>query len=380
MNEHDLIDRMRGLGANGPAPAWGANDLLPAGRRMRRRRAVLASGGVASVAGGVLTAALLFGSAPPADVVVSPAGDAPNGGEGAEVDAPKPANSPKKFDPNASEHNAALLQKVMGRDFEVVTGKGTGELKPGSPSAEGLPAGVEATVNVSAVYGTAYLLPQFCGPMVEKSMVVDGCVELTNSDGRTVYANWSRYSETGNSAGEQVRVLFQRKDGLFVYAQISAGGKTLLGSETRKAETREWLESYVDRLGDLVTDSDLESEGTGVADADPDLHQANEQPTAALEKAADICPGGPGGVTVLEPVFSSETPRSPLLAVESWIGSKLNNGRYKLSDLDRYRSKSYEKDGTWFYAALGENSEIHKVLTVRHQNYRFVVSGEIECR
>ena len=54
MNDNDLLHRMKGLGADGPTPSWNANDLLPAGRRLRRRRArgrprmMMVVGGVSS--------------------------------------------------------------------------------------------------------------------------------------------------------------------------------------------------------------------------------------------------------------------------------------------------------------------------------------------
>ncbi len=374
MNERDIVDRLAGLGTDGP-PLLPAQNVLRGGRKARTRRRVLGAGGTALSLGVVVGLMLTLSPSPAGtDTVV-----AADGGDGAQADAPTSEKPTTKSIRRAIAQNSALLQAAVGPDFEIVKDAASGELKAGSRSAKGLPAGVTASVGLSAASATAYYLPQLCGPMEEKGTTTAGCVERTGPGGATVYENWSRWADRGINGGQQVRVLYQRSDDVVVTVGLAVGGDASVGDKAPAAQIRQWIEAYGDRLAALVVDPEVTAEGRGISDADPDENRFQEQAEASIDRAMHLCPGGSGSATQLTAVVDDNTPRSPLLAVERWVASKGNNG-YKLSDFVRHRASSYEKDGTWFYTALDGNGEVQEVLTVRHNDYRFYIPEAIDCR
>jgi hypothetical protein len=266
MNDEELMTRLGQVGIGGP-PARGAQEHLRIARRARARRRALGAGGSAlSLAAVVALVVTLSPTSGGADTVI-----AADGGTGASSEGRAPSAGPEDL-AKASARNAALLAEVMGRDFTYADDAPAGTLRPGTPSAKGLPDGFEASVSMSAGIATHRALPQFCAPMKEKGFVQDGCVDRELADGTVVHDNWGRWGSTERypqqTAGEIVRVLFQR-DNVLAWVDLGVSGPSKGTTDADRKAARKWIESFGEKLGTLVSNEDVRAEGTIQADQDP---------------------------------------------------------------------------------------------------------------
>jgi hypothetical protein len=169
----------------------------------------------------------------------------------------------------------------MGPDFEIAPGAGS--VRPGSPSAKGLPDGFTPTINIDAMTATDNAMPQMCKAFDEKGATFDGCTPYTLTDGQIVQANFSRWAPTAqypqDTAGESVRVLFRQANGVLAYVDLVTSAPAAYVTDENGAAAGSWLKSMLDRMGAAVTNPNVEPEGFLQADNDPQPVPEEPAPT-----------------------------------------------------------------------------------------------------
>ena len=299
-------------------------------------------------------------------------------GEGASIEKPTPRTA-DDLDPDADADNAAVLAEVFGKDFKLADEVAEATLRPGSPSAEGLPSGYGAGVSLSASVATERALPQYCTSRVEKGSVLDGCVDRELSDGETVHENWGRWGSTEENpqttTGESVRVLFQRMDDVLVWADLVVSGPAADSTVADLKAARKWLESFRDKLGALVTDPDIKANSFIQADGDP-------KPTLAvptLSKAEKLCRDGGDRTTAFDLVLSGNEPTDPETALEQWVSS--HRKADKSNDLRTFKYyRVVGKTPAHAYAHYGADGRVDFVVEFAKVGKGYVPIAETNCR
>jgi hypothetical protein len=269
MDDSELIEMLQRVATERTPPLrYDIESLLARGRRARRRRQILmvpASG--LAVAG---TAALVFAL--------------PNGGTDQHQQLFLfPAASGTQESPQSTASavtNQQVLQDAFGDDFVISPGGETGPtrgnvtVRPGSPSAHGLPTGV--TLWTQLLYGgrggiPASDLDQFCAPMVEKGSHTSACTPLVLSGGQVVYVQQGRYNpgEHKSASGgvdlpsDEVRVIYAQSNGQLVIVDLVATEDASSSTPEGRASVRAWLDGMTSRLAAAATDPRIDAT-TGV--------------------------------------------------------------------------------------------------------------------
>ncbi len=91
-----------------------------------------------------------------------------------------------------SDPNGQVLQEALGDDFVVreehENPGGNVTVRPGSPSAEGLPSGLTLWTQLLVLQQSPESgeLTQFCKPMVEKNVIFSACTQRVLPEGKAV--------------------------------------------------------------------------------------------------------------------------------------------------------------------------------------------------
>jgi hypothetical protein len=258
MDDSEVIEMLKRVDLDShPPQRRDIDELLSKGRRARRhRRALLAP---ASSLGIVGVAALVFamGQTRPSDrhLFLAPTG----------LTAPQPHPSVTQPDSNYD-----VLQEALGGDFAAIDPQkgnpgGNVTVRPGSPSAEGLPTGLTLWTQIFVLQQSSESgeLAQFCKSIVEKNVIFSVCTTRVLPDGKTVYVQESRTGPGGIKPGlypdylasDGVRVLFEQPDGNLVVVDLSTQDTESNSTIERRAAARAWLDSITPRLVNAATDA-----------------------------------------------------------------------------------------------------------------------------
>jgi hypothetical protein len=163
-----------------------------------------------------------------------------------------------KLDPGATAHNSAILQRVLGPDFDLSDGGGKGGLREGRAVAVGLPEGYSATAMILAAYtGSRDTLESFCAQRCDPRQLPDG------STVSVLFENGKPGHVSATTTQQVLRVIYQRSDGVLVVLQMNADERSGGVSASRQLAVANWLNSYaVNKLGAVATDPDVEPAGT----------------------------------------------------------------------------------------------------------------------
>lgn len=260
MEDAELIEMLQRVANEGTPPLrHGIEDLLAKGRHLRRRRQLLMVPASSVAVAGV--AALVFavghaGTDQP-HLVLSPAASGTQ-------ESPHPAAQ--------ADTNRQVLQEAFGDDFTIGPDGDTGPVppnvtvRPGSASAEGLPAGVTLwTQLLAGGHGgiPASHLEQFCALMVEKGLHRSACTELVLPGGQVVYEQRGRYSPGEYKAAsrgvllpsDSVRVIYAQPSGQLVIVDLVVVQENESNSSPeRRAAVQAWLDRMTSRLATAATD------------------------------------------------------------------------------------------------------------------------------
>lgn len=260
MDDAELIEMLQRVATEGTPPLHhGIEHVLAKGRRARRRRQVLmvpaSSLAVAGVA--ALVFAMAHAGTDQPQLFLSPAASGTQGSPRSTVQAVT---------------HQQVLQEAFGDDF-AITPEGDVTVRPGSPSADGLPTGLAvATQLLTGVPNNE--LAQFCAPMVEKGMVFSACTQRVLPGGQLVYEKRGRSMPGGIKPGrsvplayDMVRVLFVQPNGELVIVDLSAQESESSSTPERRASAQAWLDGMTSRLANAATDPRVRDAGRQVEHA-----------------------------------------------------------------------------------------------------------------
>lgn len=258
MDDADLIEMLQRVATEGTTPLrHDVEHLLAKGRHLRRRRQMLMVPASSLAAAGL--AALVF--------AVAHAGNdqpqlflSPSSGT---QDSPRSAAQ--------ADTDQQVLQDAFGDDFTIGSGGETGPtpgnvtVRPGSPSADGLPNGVTLwTQLLAGGHGgiPASELDQFCAPMVEKSLHRSACTQHVLSGGQVVHVQRGRYNPgeyKSASRGvllpsDSLRVIYAQPNGQLVIVDLVASENEGSSTPEGRAAVRAWLDGMTSRLATAATD------------------------------------------------------------------------------------------------------------------------------
>jgi hypothetical protein len=264
MDDAELIEMLQRVATERTPPLrYEIESLLARGRRARRRRQALmvpASG--LAVAG---VAALVFavahgGTDQRQQLFLSPA-------------ASGTQDSPQSTAPAVSDQQ--ILQDAFGDDFVISPGGETGPtpgnvtVRPGSPSADGLPNGV--TLWTQLLYGgpggiPASELEQFCAPMVEKGLHRSACTQHVLPSGQVVQVQRGRVNlgeykpePKGSHPTDGIRVIYAQTNGQLVIVDLVATEEESSSTPEGRAAVRAWLDGMTLRLAAAATDPRIDA-------------------------------------------------------------------------------------------------------------------------
>lgn len=382
MNDDELINRLGEVGIGGPRAARGAQEQLRVARCASARRRALGAGGSAlSLAAIVALVVTLSPTSGGADTVIAADGGPDEAtAQGASSDGRAPSTSPNAFK-QASARNAALLAKVMGRDFTYADGAAEGTLRPGTPSAEGLPEGYEANVSMTAGIATHRALPQYCRSMVEKGFVQDGCVDRELADGTVVRDNWGRWGSTERypqqTTGETVRVLFQQ-DKVLAWVDLGVSGPSKGATEADLEAARKWIESFGEKLGTLVTSPDVQPDGIIRADGDPEPKTVEAKPAEtdgrSVRKAENLCPDGVKQTVMLDFAWAGKGPQDEDEALRMLVAGRRG---WESGNLEKFRVERKEYS-TWAWTR-SEDGKVTDVVEVTEGKRSYIAGPFFQC-
>lgn len=251
MDDAEVIEMVRAVAGDGGPPLRDSPErVLAAGQRARRRRRALrvATSGVALA--GVAALSLVVANSVPS---------------GRQIELPPASSGTGTEEPSDPTEqtgaNRQVLLSALGDDFVINQSgefpQGDVTVRPGSPSAEGLPTGYAVGAHLSAGKG-GNELSQFCAwvPRVEKGLKFEDCTHRTLPEGRIVYEQRSRSQPGAYKPGayDSIRVLFAQPDGDLVVVDLWAWESESSSTPQRRAEAQAWLDVMSSRLANAATD------------------------------------------------------------------------------------------------------------------------------
>jgi hypothetical protein len=204
----------------------------------------------------------------------------PHGGAGESVVSPtispttSPTASPTQngvaaIDPDAAEHDAAILQKAMP-DFAISSADAQGGLRPDRVDSVGLPDGWTATVALRVSVGEDPSLGQcyFGGGSTNHWQQ---CVPRTLADGKVVSVT-TLQNKSSVPQDQVALVRYARPDGVFTWARMEAVPPQGSGTAADNDPAFRWAQAYADRLAAVATDPGLEPDRRFGYDPDAVAH------------------------------------------------------------------------------------------------------------
>ena len=259
MDDAELIEMLKRVATEETPPLrHDIEHLLARGRHLRRQRQVLMVPASSLAVAGV--AALVFAMAQ------------------TRTDQPQlflsPAASGTQESPRSAaqaDTNRQVLQEAFGDDFTIGPDGETGPVppnvtvRPGSPSADGLPAGVTLwTQLLAGGHGgiPAAELEQFCAPMVEKGLHRSACTQHVLPGGKVVYEQRGRYNPGEYKAAsrgvllpsDSVRIIYAQPNGQLVIVDLVASENESSSTPEGRAAVQAWLDGMTARLATAATD------------------------------------------------------------------------------------------------------------------------------
>jgi hypothetical protein len=234
MDDGELIGILRRVGTEGAPPFdHDIEELLVRGRHARRRRRAFIVSASSLVVAGV--AALAFSILPTMtgrqQLLYSPS-------------ALRAAYSTDRVDSNQQ-----VLEKAFGADF-AINPEGDVTVRPGSPAADGLPAGLRLWTQLLVITPSPQTgeLAQFCEPMIEKGTDFSTCTQRVLTGGQVVYEQRIGSIPDVSPAGDSVRVIYVQPTGQLVIVDLVAEENERTSTSERRAAAQAWLESMTSRM------------------------------------------------------------------------------------------------------------------------------------
>jgi hypothetical protein len=282
-NDDELIGILQRVAVDGSPPLRRDIDqLLAKGRRARNRRRVLmapASGLAVAGLAAIVFAAADAGSDQP-QVFLSPSAS---------------ATQDSSHSTAHSDTNRQVLQEAFGGDFTIGPESETGPtpgnvtVRPGSPSAEGLPTGV--TLWTQLLAGSPGGIPatdleQFCAPIAEKGLHTSECIQYVLPSGQVVHVQRGRYnpgeykpaSRRVLLPSDSVRVIYAQSNGQLVIVDLVASEDESSSTSEERTAVNTWLDGMTPRLATAATDPRVDAmwgvEGEPKGGARPDERRA----------------------------------------------------------------------------------------------------------
>ena len=254
MDDDDVIAALRRVDVQAPTyVALDIAELLARGRRARRHRRafMVPTSSLAIFVVAVLVVAVAHGrSSGDRRLFLAPA-----------ALAVKPTRPPA----TQPDPNYQVLQEALGDDFSIDPESGAVTVRPGSPSAEGLPTGLTLGMQIFVLEQSVQSgeLAQFCKPLVEKNVIFSACTTQVLPDGRTVYVQKNRTGSGGVKPGRNpdylasdgIRILFEKQpQGDLVIVDLGTQENETASTPESRTEARAWLERMTPRLVTAATD------------------------------------------------------------------------------------------------------------------------------
>lgn len=237
LDEHEVIALLRRVDDGGPAVTLDVGALVQRAHRAERRRVALRGVFVTAVA------AVLLGVIALAPVVrdgqVQPA-------QPATRSAPARHVTPPIYVSPYSRSVIAALSARFGADYDLTTTNGMiqGELylRPGTPSAAGLPTGYLASVHVLRL--DHEVVSNLCGAISAPDQTSFPCTTVTTSAGVIVYQQYTdaTHAEQGGSWAT-LRILTPGADDSVQLADLSVVHSGNEASAADRAGAAAWLEA-----------------------------------------------------------------------------------------------------------------------------------------
>ncbi|MCA1834760.1 MAG: hypothetical protein LC750_18875 [Actinobacteria bacterium] len=264
VDDAELIELLRGVAKDGGPPLrHGIEHVVAEGRRARRRRRVLMVPASSVAIIGVVALLIAMARAGTNDrLFLSPSSSGT-------LDSPRSTGS--------TAGDLQILQEAFGDDFVVGPGGETGPtpgnvtVRPGSASADGLPAGV--TLWTQLLYGGRGGIPvgqleEFCAPMIEKGSHRAACTQRVLPGGHAVHVQASSYypGEYKPAAphgvdlpADEVRVIYAQSNGQLVIVDLVATEDASSSTLEGRSAVRAWLDGMTSRLAAAATDPRIDA-------------------------------------------------------------------------------------------------------------------------
>ncbi|HEX3828114.1 MAG TPA: hypothetical protein VHV82_12665 [Sporichthyaceae bacterium] len=192
------------------------------------------------------------------DPTVAPSIDSRGGEVSTSRVVPPVPHPPGRHNPEGLAANAADMQAALGPDFTFPPNNETGTLRPGSPSAAGLPPSVQVSVTLN--------------PLVAQNgmSVADRCAAIGIGAPGNRYCRGHRLPDGRivqyQGGGGELRVYFLQPTGLLAELDMTADDPTCRRRIPGPAicdsvAVQRWFAGYLDNLGVIATAHRLSPEG-----------------------------------------------------------------------------------------------------------------------